>query len=157
MSDHLIPPHGGTLINLFPDAALSTELKAESRDWPSHDLTPRQLCDLELLVSGGFSPLSGFMGREDYERVCKEMRLADGTLWPIPITLDVSEELAKSLSPGSQLALRDEEGVMLASLKVEVVWEPGREAEANAVFGTTNREHPGVAQLCDRTQAYYVG
>ena len=157
MSDHLIPPHGGTLINLFSDAALSTELKAESRDWPSHDLTPRQLCDLELLVSGGFSPLSGFMGREDYERVCKEMRLADGTLWPIPITLDVSEELAKSLSPGSQLALRDEEGVMLASLKVEVVWEPDREAEANAVFGTTNREHPGVAQLCDRTQAYYVG
>ena len=157
MSDHLIPPHGGTLINLFPDAALSTELKAESRDWPSHDLTPRQLCDLELLVSGGFSPLSGFMGREDYERVCKEMRLADGTLWPIPITLDVSEELAKSLSPGSQLALRDEEGVMLASLKVEVVWEPDREAEANAVFGTTNREHPGVAQLCDRTQAFYVG
>ena len=157
MSDHLISPHGGPLINLFSDAALSTELKAESRDWPSHDLTPRQLCDLELLVSGGFSPLSGFMGREDYERVCKEMRLADGTLWPIPITLDVSEELAKSLSPGSQLALRDEEGVMLASLKVEVVWEPDREAEANAVFGTTNREHPGVAQLCDRTQAYYVG
>ena len=157
MSDHLIPPHGGTLINLFSDATLSAELKVESRDWPSHDLTPRQLCDLELLVSGGFSPLSGFMGREDYERVCKEMRLADGTLWPIPITLDVSEELAKSLSPGSQLALRDEEGVMLASLNVEVVWEPDREAEANAVFGTTNREHPGVAQLCDRTQAYYVG
>ena len=97
------------------------------------------------------------MGREDYERVCKEMRLADGTLWPIPITLDVSEELAQSLSPGSQLALRDEEGVMLASLSVEVVWEPDREAEADAVFGTTNREHPGVAQLCDRTQAYYVG
>ena len=157
MSDHLIPPHGGTLINLFSEAALSTKLKAESRDWPSHDLTPRQLCDLELLISGGFSPLSGFMGREDYERVCKEMRLADGTLWPIPITLDVSEELAKSLSPGSQLALRDEEGVMLASLNVEVVWEPDREAEADAVFGTTNREHPGVAQLCDRTQAYYVG
>ena len=157
MSDHLISPHGGTLINLFSEAALSTKLKAESRDWPSHDLTPRQLCDLELLISGGFSPLSGFMGREDYERVCKEMRLADGTLWPIPITLDVSEELAKSLSPGSQLALRDEEGVMLASLNVEVVWEPDREAEADAVFGTTNREHPGVAQLCDRTQAYYVG
>ena len=157
MSDHLIPPHGGTLINLFSEAGLSTKLKAESRDWPSHDLTPRQLCDLELLISGGFSPLSGFMGREDYERVCKEMRLADGTLWPIPITLDVSEELAQSLSPGSQLALRDEEGVMLASLNVEVVWEPDREAEADAVIGTTNREHPGVAQLCDRTQAYYVG
>ncbi len=157
MSDHLISPHGGSLINLFSDAARSTELKAASRDWQSHDLTPRQLCDLELLISGGFSPLSGFMGREEYDRVCNEMRLADGTLWPIPITLDVSEEFAKSLSPGNQLALRDDEGVMLASLNVEVVWKPDREAEANAVFGTTNREHPGVAQLCDRTQTHYVG
>ena len=157
MSDHLISPHGGRLINLFSDAARSTELKAASRDWQSHDLTPRQLCDLELLISGGFSPLSGFMGREEYDRVCNEMRLADGTLWPIPITLDVSEEFAKSLSPGNQLALRDDEGVMLASLNVEVVWKPDREAEANAVFGTTNREHPGVAQLCDRTQTHYVG
>jgi len=157
LSDHLISPHGGSLINLFSDAARSTELKAASRDWQSHDLTPRQLCDLELLISGGFSPLSGFMGREEYDRVCNEMRLADGTLWPIPITLDVSEEFAKSLSPGNQLALRDDEGVMLASLNVEVVWKPDREAEANAVFGTTNREHPGVAQLCDRTQTHYVG
>jgi sulfate adenylyltransferase len=71
-------------------AARAAELKAQSKDWPSWDLTARQLCDLELLMSGGFSPLRGFMNRADYEGVCHNMRLANGTLWPMPITLDVS-------------------------------------------------------------------
>ena len=159
MSDHLIAPHGGTLIDLFVDDERARSLKAASRDWRSHDLAPRQLCDLELLLSGGFSPLTGFMKRPDHERVCTEMRLADeaGTLWPIPITLDVSEELAAQLAPGSNLALRDEEGVMVAALAVEDVWRPDREAEAEAVFGTANPEHPGVAHLLNATQPYYVG
>ena len=155
MPDHLIAPHGGTLVDLFVDDERASSLKAESRDWPSHDLTPRQLCDLELLLSGGFSPLTGFMTRADHERVCAEMRLADGagTLWPIPITLDVSEDLAGQLAPGSSLALRDEEGVMIAVLAVEDVWSPDREAEAEAVFGTANPEHPGVAHLLERDPA----
>ena len=159
MPDHLIPPHGGTLINLFASEADRAALKGASRDWPSHDLTERQLCDLELLATGGFSPLNGFMTQSHYDRVCSEMRLADdaGTLWPIPITLDVSEELATSLAPGSKLALRDLEGVMLAVLDVEDIWQPDRMAEAVAVFGTDNREHPGVAHLLDRTQPWYVG
>jgi sulfate adenylyltransferase len=71
------------------------------------DLQPRQLCDLELLLSGGFSPLRGFLGRADYESVCARMRLADGTLWPIPVTLDVTEEMAAKLAPGGSSALRD--------------------------------------------------
>ena len=157
MPDHLIAPHGGALVNLFVDDDRRAALKAESRDWPSHDLTPRQLCDLELLMSGGFSPLTGFLGQNDYERVCAEMRLADGTLWPVPITLDVPEALATTLEPGTNLALRDEEGVMVAALAVEDVWPPDREAEATAVFGTVNHEHPGVAHLLDRTESYYVG
>ena len=132
-------------------------LKAESRDWPSFDLTPRQLCDLELLLNGGFSPLRGFLNKADYTSVCADMRLADGTLWPIPIMLDIPEELGSRLSAGSMLALRDPEGVMIAALDIEDVWEPDREAEAQAVFGATNREHPGVAQLLDRTNPYYVG
>src|ERR1700723_3381993 len=112
-TSHLIAPHGGELIQLqiTPDRAL--ELKAQSREWPSWDLTARQLCDLELLMSGGFSPLRGFMNRADYEGVCKDMRLADGTLWPMPITLDVTEDFAKKLTTGSKIALRDPEGVML--------------------------------------------
>ena len=157
MSDRLIAPHGGALVDLLATEDHRTELRAESRDWPSVGLTPRQLCDLELLVSGGFSPLTGFLGRPDYQRVCAEMRLGDGTLWPVPITLDVPDALASSLSPGSRLALRDEEGVMLAVLDVEDIWQPDRAAEAAAVFGTTNPEHPGVAHLLDRTQTCYLG
>ena len=159
MPDHLITPHGGTLVNLFADGRLEAELKAESLEWPSHALTPRQLCDLELLLGGGFSPLTGFMKRTTCERVCAEMRLddADGTVWSIPITLDVSEELAKSLEPGTKLALRDAEGVMVAALTVAEVWQADRELEAEAVFGSTNREHPGVAYLLDQTQPFYVG
>src|SRR5271163_2198502 len=87
-TSHLIAPHGGELVQLQVPAARAAELKAQSKDWPSWDLTARQLCDLELLMSGGFSPLRGFMNRADYEGVCKDMRLADGTLWPMPITLD---------------------------------------------------------------------
>ena len=90
MSDHLITPHGGTLVDLFVDSERSAALKAESRDWASHDVTARQLCDLELLLGGGFSPLTGFMTSADHRAVCAEMRLADGTLWPMPITLDMN-------------------------------------------------------------------
>jgi len=96
------------------------------------------------------------MGRADYESVCARMRLADGTLWPIPVMLDVPEELAHKVGAGATLALRDPEGVMLAALHVEEVWQPDRTAEAQAVFGTTNREHPGVAYLLDKTHPFYV-
>ncbi|MGH8931143.1 MAG: bifunctional sulfate adenylyltransferase/adenylylsulfate kinase [Egibacteraceae bacterium] len=157
MTDHLIAPHGGELVDLLVDADRAAQLKAASVDWPSWDLTPRQLCDLELLCNGGFSPLRGFLGQADYESVCERMRLIDGTLWPIPITLDVPEELAQSLEPGSMLALRDPEGVMLAALHVEQRYCPDRHAEAQAVFGTTDVAHPGVAYLLGRTNPWYVG
>ncbi len=112
---HLIAPHGGELVDLKLDAANAIQLKARSRDFLSWDLTSRQIRDLELLLSGGFSPLRGFMNRTDYEGVCHEMKLSSGLIWPIPITLDVPEGFAKSLRPGSsKVALRDSEGVMLA-------------------------------------------
>lgn len=154
--NHLIEPHGGTLVDLLVGAERAAELQAQSRDWPSWDLTPRQLCDLELLLNGGFSPLRGFMGRRDYESVCASMRLASGALWPIPVVLDVPEATAKVLARPSTLALRDPEGVMLGVLHVEEVWQPDLPAEAEAVYGTTSREHPGVAHLLDRTHPFYV-
>jgi len=157
LSDHLIAPHGGMLVELLAGSARAEEITAESRDWVSHDVTPRQLCDLELLLNGGFSPLTGFMTSRDHDAVCADMRLADGTLWPIPIMLDIPDATADKLSTGSHLALRDAEGVMLGVLHVEDVWRPDREAEAQAVFGTTNHEHPGVAHLLDRTGSVYVG
>jgi sulfate adenylyltransferase len=153
----LITAHGGTLKNLLAAPERQTEIKAASRDWPSFDLTARQLCDLELLLNGGFSPLGGFMGRADYDSVCAEMRLTDGTLWPIPITLDVPEAIARGLDRGTTLALRDPEGVMLAALHVEDVYKPDRIAEAEAVFGTASREHPGAFHAIEKAHPYYVG
>jgi sulfate adenylyltransferase len=157
-TSHLIPAHGGELVQLMASAERSAELKAHSREWPSWDLTARQLCDLELLVNGGFSPLRGFMGRADYEGVCSDMRLKSGVIWPMPITLDVTEDFAKKLQPGSsKVALRDPEGVMLAVLHVDEVWRPDRQAEAKAVFGTTSAAHPGVDYLLNRGNGSYVG
>jgi sulfate adenylyltransferase len=157
VTDHVVAAHGGKLVDLLVDPERAAELALGSRDWLSWDLTPRQLCDLELLLSGGFSPLRGFMSRADYEAVCGTARLADGTLWPIPITLDVPEAVAERLGAGHTLALRDPEGVLLAALHVEDVWRPDRTAEAAAVFGTSNAEHPGVAHLATRTHPVYVG
>jgi sulfate adenylyltransferase len=157
-TSHLIPPHGGELIQLIAQPERIAELKAHSKNWPSWDLTPRQLCDLELLLTGGFSPLSGFMGRADYEGVCHNMRLANGTLWPMPITLDVPEEFAKKLTPAtSKIALRDAEGVMLAVLNVEEVWQPDRKAEAKAVFNSTSSAHPGADYTINKANSWYVG
>jgi sulfate adenylyltransferase len=157
MSENLISPHGGRLVNLMAVEDRREELRLASREWPSWDLTPRQMCDLELLLAGGFSPLQGFMTRHDHASVCKDMRLADGTLWPIPITLDVSAELAEGLSPGDGLALRDPEGVMLAILHVEDVWERDAAAEAEAIHGTTDPTHPGVDLVARQSHEFNVG
>lgn len=157
MQDHLIPPHGGKLVDLNVNSERAAELKAASRDWPSWDLTERQLCDIELLMSGGFSPLAGFMGRADYESVCSKMMLASGVIWPIPIVLDVTEEFAKKIAPGKSVALRDPEGVMLTALHVEEVWQPERNAEAQLVYGTQSPRHPGASYLLSKTNPFYVG
>jgi sulfate adenylyltransferase len=157
-ASHLIAPHGGELVDLSVSTERAAELKNHSREWPSWDLSPRQICDLELLLSGGFSPLHGFMTRPDYDGVCHSMKLASGVLWPMPITLDVTEQFAKSLKPGtSKVALRDPEGVMLAVLHVEDVWQPDRQAEAKAVFNTTSDAHPGVDYLINKANPWYVG
>src|SRR5207248_5526299 len=112
----------------------------------------------ELLLSGGFSPLHGFMGRADHEGVCHNMRLKSGVIWPMPITLDVTEDFAKKLQPGSsKVALRDAEGVMVAVLHVEEVWQPDRQAEAKAVFGTASAAHPGTDYAVNRPNPWYVG
>jgi len=156
-TSHLISPHGGELVDLIANPERAAELKSHSREWPSWDLTPRQICDLELLLSGGFSPLRGFMNRKDYECVCQTMKLSSGVIWPMPITLDVTEDFAKSLKPGSKVALRDAEGVMLAVLNVEDVWQPERKAEAESVFGSTSKLHPGADYVLNKANPWYVG
>ena len=136
--------------------ARARELLAEATGWPSWTLTPRQLCDLELLLTGGFSPLDTFLDQAAYESVCSAMRLPNGQLWPIPVTLDVPEQTAARLGAGERLALRNQEGTVLAVLTVSQVWQPDQKAEAEAVFGTTDPDHPGVAHLLHSTHAWYV-
>ena len=157
MTSRLVQPHGGRLVDLMAKGTRAAELKDASRGWPSWTLTQRQMCDLELLLVGAFSPLEGFMCRGDYENVCRDMRLEDGTLWPIPIELDVSDDLAPHLSVGSRLALRDPEGFMLGALRVEDIWEADLAEEARLVYGTTSVEHPAVARLSGRNHRFYLG
>jgi sulfate adenylyltransferase len=155
--DNLVQPHGDVLIDLMVDADRAAELKSASKDWPSWDLAPRQACDLEMLLNGGFSPLTGFLTRSDYESVCETMRLTNGSLWPIPVTLDVDAEFAEKLKPGGMLALRDEEGVMLAALHIDEVWKPDLSSEARRVYGTEDTAHPAVALLLGHGGRHYVG
>jgi len=140
MTSHLVPPHGGRLVDLMASPARVAELGGRAKEMPSWSLTPRQLADLELLLSGGFSPLTGFMGAAEAESVRRDLRLADGTFWPVPITLEVSEEVAKSLEQGRSLALRDGEGVLRGVLQVDEVWRtehPATPAGTVSVAGLT--------------------
>ncbi len=157
MPSSLVPPHGGRVLDLLAAPERAAELKVEAREMPSWSLNPRQLADLELLLGGALSPLEGFMGRGDYDAVLRDLRLADGTFWPVPVTLDVPEDLGASLEPGGGLALRDVEGTLLAVLRIEEVWTPDREAEARTVCGTTDTAHAGARRLLRETGASYLG
>ena len=157
METHLNDPYGGALINLMTEAERRRELQAEATHLPSWNLTTCQLADLELLLTGAFSPLRGYLNRQDYKSVCTNSRLSNGTLWPIPIVLDVERETARQLCEGSRLALQDPEGVPLAVLHVEDVWQPDLEAEAEAVYGSVGRDHRGIPHLLEKVNPYYVG
>jgi len=157
MSSSLVSPYGGRLLDLMAAPGRAAQLKEQAREMPSWSLTLRQLADVELLLCGAFSPLPGFMGRKDYDRVLKESRLADGTTWPLPLTLDVPEEFAQSLKPGQPLTLRDPEGLLVAVLTVEETWAPDRAAEAQAVCGTKDLAHPGARRLLQGTHPWAVG
>ena len=152
-----LPPHGGELVNLLSAPDRAAELKAESIQLPSLKLNDRQICDLELLLNGGFSPLTGFMGAADVASVGGDMHLADGTLWPMPVTLDVSDTFGASLSTGDRIILRDEEGYPLSILTVTDIWRPDLKAEAEQVFGTSDPTHPGVRYLLDQSGPVYLG
>jgi len=150
-------PHGGELKNLYLSADKAAAEKVAAGSYASWDLTERQLCDIELLLNGAFSPLEGFLNQDDYDSVVKSMRLKSGVLWPIPITLDVTEEFAADVKSGDKLALRDLEGVILATLEVGDVWTPDLAAEAMGVYGTTDVKHPAVNFLNHIGNTVYIG
>ena len=157
MASLFIQPHGGRLVDLMAAPERAAEIQAESIHLPSVTLNDRQLCDLELLLTGGFSPLEGYMGEDDYESVLENMHLSDGTLWPMPITLDVSEEFAGTVKEGDGILLRDKEGFPLAVLTLTDIWQPDLKGEAEQVFGTTDILHPGAFYLLDESRPIYVG
>jgi sulfate adenylyltransferase len=158
----LVEPHGGSLKvgYLAPDAA--ADLAAQAGQFPEWSLTHRQLCDVELLLNGGFSPLEGFLTQADYESVRDNMRLADGTLWPMPITLDVTEEFAAQVEGASAdnpvtVALRDAEHVLIGVIDVTDVYRPDKSLEAKQVFGADDSAHPAVHYLHNKAGAVYLG
>ena len=142
---------------LYLSSKLSDTAKKEAANYVSWDLTPRQICDLELIMNGGFSPLNGFLDEEDYNSVLDNMRLKDGSLWPIPITLDVSEEFSNNLKIGENVALRNLEGVILATIRVDAKWLPDKFKEAKKVFQTADETHPGVNFLLNNSGKIYLG
>jgi sulfate adenylyltransferase len=150
-------PNHAPIQELYVSSAAAEKLKVEAGNMPSWDLTARQVCDLELLMNGGFSPLKGFMGQADYEGVVENMRLADGSLFPIPITLDVSEAFAEKVAPGQDIALRDQEGVILAILSISDKWVPVKANEAEKVFGADDLAHPAVNYLHNVAGKVYLG
>ncbi len=145
------------ITELYVSADSAEKLKREAAELVSWDLTPRQICDLELLMNGGFNPLKGFLGQEDYEGVVENMRLADGTLWPMPITLDVSQDFADKIEPGQDIALRDQEGVILAILSIGDKYVPNKSREAEMVFGADDIAHPAVNYLHNVAGPVYLG
>lgn len=146
-------PHGGQLVNLSQPKLVSSAMA----DNPCWRLTERQLCDFECLANGAFSPLRGFLNQADYQAVLQYSRLADGTIWPMPITLDVSPAMAEKLYVGANLTLLDPENTPIGLLLVQDLWQPDKHEESQAIFGTTDRSHPGVSYLLNKTQPYYVG
>ena len=145
------------LVNLLVSEEQKSVLKNLSSSMSDIILNDRQICDFELLATGVFSPLKGFMKQIDYEAVLDRMRLESGELWPIPICLDIPENLAATLETGQSVTLRDPEGYLLGILNIEDIWPLDPEKEALAVYNTLDRTHPGVDYLFNKSGKYYIG
>ena len=141
----IIAPYGGKLVNLVVTGDERTALIEKASHLQSIKISARNLCDLELLATGGFSPLDRFMGHKDYERVLEEMRLVDGTLFPLPITLTVDKEAYDSL--GEEVVLRDAQNNLIAVMKIEEAFPFDKEREAKLAYGSTDTKHPMVSEM----------
>ncbi len=156
-SSSKIEPHGGSLVDLMVDEERATVLKDIALKLPDLTLNERQLCDLELLATGAFSPLNGFMIRAEYESVLDRMRLQNDVLWPMPICLGISDTQARSIEAGQSVVIRDPEGFLLAIMHVEDMWPVEREKEASRIYGTSDRGHQGVKYLFESEGDHYIG
>jgi sulfate adenylyltransferase len=152
-----VPAHGGVLVDRIVPPAEVEALRRRAEALPSLVLDARELADLELIATGAVSPLTGFLGSADYRRVVLDLRLADGTVWPLPLTLAVGDEARASVQPGAEVALRDSAGRLWAVLEVAEVFERDPLEEARHVYGTEDPAHPGVAYLLARPRTLAGG
>lgn len=142
---NLITPYGGKLVDLVLIGKEREKELARAAKLPSIKISMRNLCDLELLATGGFSPLATFMGKADYERVLREMRLADGTLFPLPITLTVDPKELPTV--GDELVLRNANNDVIAILTLDEVYHWDAETEGALAYGSTDPKHPMVSEM----------
>jgi len=153
-----IPPHGGNLVPLLVEGAELDQGLDKAQHLPQITMTSREVSDLIMLGMGAFSPLTGFMAQKDYRGVLTEMRLHDGTFWPVPITLAVSEERAQALKEGQEVALKDEAtGEIMGILLLEEKFSYDKRREARQVFLTESTEHPGVNKLQQQGDVLLAG
>ncbi|MEK3880207.1 sulfate adenylyltransferase [Paenibacillus sp. FSL M7-0420] len=153
-----ILPHGGKLIRRIADGAEREELLKQASGHQSIALNTWTLSDLDLIGVGAFSPLTGFLNEEDYHSVVSNMRLANGTVWSIPVTLAVGDELAATLKTGDRVSLiGEDDGVVYGLLDIESIYAVDQQVEAHNVFKTTDPAHPGVSKLLSRPATYVGG
>jgi sulfate adenylyltransferase len=152
-----LQPHGGTLINRLATGAEREQLLREAGELQTITINTWTISDLDCIATGAFSPLTGFLNEQDYRSVVDHMRLADGTVWSIPITLAVDETLAAKLRTGERVALVGQDRTVYAILTVESIYRVDQKDEARKVFKTDDPEHPGVAKLYERSSVYVGG
>ncbi|MDG2292646.1 MAG: sulfate adenylyltransferase, partial [Phycisphaerales bacterium] len=150
MSSHdLIAPNGGTLVNRMVNGAEADALRAEAASLPTITLSDKQACDLEMIAIGAFSPLEGFVGPEDFRSICTSMRTADGTPWPIPITLAVDDEVKATLAEGGRAAMVHSDGTLMGVIDIKSLYEHDTALELPSVFRTEDEAHPGVQAVLE--------
>jgi len=142
----LISAHGGKLVNRMLDASGAKAAESAANSMPAIQLSPREACDLEMIATGAFSPLEGFMDEADFLRVCRDIRLANGTVWPIPVILSPADDVAARVKVGDSVALNDEKGRLLGVMKISSKYAHDKALEIPNVYATTDAAHPGVAE-----------
>jgi sulfate adenylyltransferase len=145
---HLVSPHGGKIISRLLKGEESTEARKRARELPKVYMTSRETSDLIMIGIGAFSPLDGFMGREDWEGICRELKMANGTFWPIPITLSVSNDKTSRIKEGSEVALIDGESEeLMGTMRIDERYTIDKAYECKEIFRTNDPQHPGVAKV----------
>lgn len=146
----LVTPHGGSLVNRLVSEEQAAAIQGKAKDLPRIVLDARETADLELLATGAASPLTGFLGAEDYDSVVTSLKLADGTVWPLPLTLAVIDDQRPALEKSGAAALHDAAGRLWGTLKIRSIFRRDPRAESLAIYGTDSPDHPGVSYLLSR-------